>query len=70
MNFSAANIIAGVVFGTFGMASLSYGRKLERWKPQTIGILLMSYSWFVSNTALNWLIGASLVVLLWFHHDE
>jgi hypothetical protein len=52
------------------MGSLSYGRKLERWKPQVIGLMLMAYPYFVGNVWLVWLVGAGLLVTLWFHHDE
>lgn len=70
MNFSASNLIAGVVFGIFGWSAFSYGRRLVLWKPMAIGVVLMGYSYFVPNDWLVWLIGAGLLVLLWFHHDE
>ncbi|MFT3992194.1 MAG: hypothetical protein QM680_12370 [Luteolibacter sp.] len=70
MSFNPYNILAGLVFGTIGMASVSYGKKLDLWKPVVIGILLMGYPYFVENVWLMWGIGAGLLVLLWFHHDE
>lgn len=69
-HFNAYNILAGIIFGTIGMGSVSYGRKLELWKPQAIGWVLMAYSYLVSNVWLVWLIGVGLLVTLWFHHDE
>jgi hypothetical protein len=67
---SGYDILANIIFGTIGMGSLAYGRKLELWKPQVIGIILMVYSYFMPNPYLLWGIGVGLLVLLWFHHDE
>ena len=64
------NIIAGLIFGVIGMGALSYGRKLELWKPQVIGLVMMGYSYFFSNAWLLWLVGVGLLVTLWYHHDE
>lgn len=68
--FNVYNLLAGIIFGILGMGALSYGRKLELWKPQVIGLVLMGYSYFVSNVWLVWGIGVALLVTLWFHHDE
>ena len=69
-DFRASSLIAGVIFSIIGFTSFSYGRKLQLWKPIVIGLLLMTYSWFTPNLWLNWAVGLSLCVLLWFHHDE
>lgn len=69
-NFNAYNLLAGIVFGIIGMGSLSYGRKLELWKPQAIGLALMAYPYFFSNVWLTWIVGVVLVIILWYHHDE
>lgn len=68
--FDGYNILAGFIFGTIGWGALSYGRKLERWKPVTIGLALMIYPYFIFNRWLLWGIGTALLVTLWFHHDE
>ncbi|MFT4177000.1 MAG: hypothetical protein QM627_10130 [Luteolibacter sp.] len=70
MSFNPYNLLAGLVFGTIGLASVNYGRKLDLWKPVGIGLLLIAYPYFVSNVWLMWGIGVGLLVLLWFHHDE
>lgn len=69
-NFNFYNLLAGLVFGIIGMGSLSYGRKLELWQPQVIGLALMTYPYFISNGWLVWLVGVALVVMLWFYHYE
>ncbi len=68
--FDVWNIVAGVLFGIIGWAALSYGRKLQLWKPIVIGLALMSYPYFIYNRWLLWGIGTGLVVTLYFHHDE
>jgi hypothetical protein len=68
--FDGYNILAGFIFGTIGWGALRFGRQLERWKPITIGLALMIYPYFVYNKYLLWSIGALLLILLWFHHDE
>ena len=72
MNFSLDpyNILAGFIFGTIGWVALSYGRRLDLWQPKSIGVTLMVYPYFFSNAWLLWGIGVSLLVALWFYHDE
>ncbi|MBK1881481.1 hypothetical protein JIN85_03580 [Luteolibacter pohnpeiensis] len=69
-NFSTPNIIAGILFGIIGFVAFSYGKKMELWKPMSIGLALMGYSWLVPNIWANWIVGILLCVLLWFHHGE
>ena len=70
MDFSPYNLLAGFIFGTIGWGAFSYGRKLELWQPKSIGLGLMLYPYFIGNRYLLWGIGAGLLVLLWFYHDE
>ena len=70
MNFDPYNILAGIIFGTLGYGAFSYGRKLELWQPIAIGLSLMIYPYFFSNLWLVWGMGAGLLVLLCFYHDE
>ena len=69
MNLDPYPLLAGLIFGTIGWSSFSYGRKLELWKPKAIGVALMVYPYVLSQTWLVWGFGVALLVLLWFHHD-
>ncbi len=68
--FDAYNLLAGFIFGVIGYGVLMYGRKLQRWKPISIGLALMIYPYFVYNRWALWGVGIGLLVLLGFHHDE
>jgi hypothetical protein len=68
--FEPYNLLAGFVFGTIGWGAFRYGAKLELWKPRAIGVVLMGYPYLVYNRWLLWGIGAGLLIVLWFHHDE
>lgn len=63
-------IFAGVLFSVIGMGAFGYGRKLDLWKPKLIGGMLAIYPYFIYNKWAVWIVGISLTVLLWFHHDE
>ena len=69
MNFSAGSIFAGIVFGAIGFAVFIYGKKQVSFKPMLIGIALMAYPYFVSNTILLWGIGAALTFSLFIFRD-
>jgi hypothetical protein len=50
MNLDPYPLLAGLIFGTIGWGSFSYGRKLELWKPKAIGVALMVYPYVLSQT--------------------
>ncbi len=68
--FHPYNLLGGLVFSLIGFGAWRYGRSLDRWKPVAIGLALMIYPYFTRNPWLTWGIGTSLLILLWFHHDE
>jgi len=61
MNF--ANLFAGIVFGAIGFVLFIRGKKQALAKPMIIGIALMVYSYFITNTIWLWVIGISLTVV-------
>lgn len=63
---SPAILFAGLVFGVIGFAAFRYGRKSALPIPMTLGIALMVYPYFVSDTWLVYLIGVALTAAVWF----
>jgi hypothetical protein len=67
--FNWWNIIGGIFFGIIGMYAFGYGRKEKNWRPMVIGIVLMVYPYFVSNTILAFAIGISLTAALFLWRE-
>ncbi len=63
MDFSVSSIMAGFVFGTFGLYFMRLGKKDANIRQAVIGMLMLVYPYFVENPWLNWGIG---VVLFYF----
>jgi hypothetical protein len=69
MNFSAANLIGGVVFGSIGFVAFMYGKRMNLWKPMLLGIALMLYPYFVSDDKVMLVIGIFGSTALFFFRD-
>jgi hypothetical protein len=63
MNFSMGNLLAGLIFGGFGLFFFRLARKEGNPRLLAIGIALMAYPYFVENEYLCWGIGVGLTVL-------
>ena len=64
--FSAPNLLAGLLFGSIGFVGFIYGKRRSRLKPMMIGLLLMAYPYFVENTLALCGIGlAGTAALFW-----
>lgn len=66
MNFSAANLIGGFVFGSIGFVAFFYGKRMNLWKPMFLGIALMAYPYFISDDKIMIAIGICGSVALFF----
>jgi len=64
LNFSGANLFAGLLFGSIGFVAFVYGKKQAELKPLILGILLLAFPYFISNTTALYIVGAILTVLL------
>jgi hypothetical protein len=62
--FTASNLAANLLFSAIGFVAFVYGRKMSLLKPALIGVALMGYPWFVSDTWVMWCIGTALTVAL------
>ena len=67
--FNWANLISGLLFGSIGFMAFMYGKKEKSAKPLIIGIILMVYPYFVSNTFWSYVIGIVLTAALYFWKD-
>lgn len=66
---SYANLFAGILFGSVGLAAFIYGKKLASWKPMAIGAVLMVYPYFIEETWLLYVIGFALSALMFVWRD-
>ncbi|GGP28195.1 hypothetical protein GCM10010971_40140 [Silvimonas amylolytica] len=57
-----ANLFASVFFSIVGFTALRYGKKRGLRVPIVVGIALMIYPYFISQTWLLYLIGLALCV--------
>ena len=68
-NFSWPNIIGSMIFGIIGWYAFSHGRKEKAYKPLAIGLVLMVYPYFISNTFWMYVVGIVLTASLYFWRD-
>jgi hypothetical protein len=67
--FSVAKVMAWLIFGGIGFVAFFYGKKQQSFKPLVIGLILMVYPYFVSNTIGLYALGLGLCLLLYFWRD-
>jgi hypothetical protein len=58
-----ATLIAGLVFGIYGLYFLRLGRRLNHAPSIIIGIILMVFPYFIDRIAILWTVGVSLILL-------
>ncbi|MBU1042901.1 MAG: hypothetical protein KJ915_00690 [Candidatus Omnitrophica bacterium] len=68
-SFGQSNLFANLIFGSIGFVAFIYGKKMTLWRPMTIGICLMAYTYFCSGTLAVYLIGIVLTAMLYFWRD-
>ena len=68
-DFSAASIIAYLLFGIIGFAAFMYGKKQNKFKPLLIGIALMVYPYFIGGAWGLYGVGILLTVCLYFFRE-
>ena len=66
---NVSNLFAGLIFGSVGFVAFIYGKKQALIKPMIIGIILMAYPYFITNTIALWGIGTLLTVSLFIFRD-
>ncbi len=68
-SFTAASLVANVLFSSVGFVAMVYGKKMQAWKTMIIGITLMAYTYFVEGALLLFGIGLILTAALFFWRD-
>lgn len=63
---NSSQLLFGVLFGSIGLGYFIYGKKQKIVVPFIVGILLMTYSYFIENTMLLVSIGTFLTILPYF----
>lgn len=58
-----------ILFGVIGFAAFLYGKKATEWKPLVIGVVLMAYPYFVSETWILYSVGCALCLALFYFRD-
>ena len=66
---SPAELFGSLLFGIIGMAAAIYGMKSALWKPMLIGVILMTFPYFVSQIWLLYAIGCALCGALFVFRD-
>jgi hypothetical protein len=65
VQFDASSLVASIVVSGIGFVAFTYGRKQSRLPQMIIGLVLMGFPYFVSDTLLMAAIAATLLGLLW-----
>ena len=68
-NFTAAALVANLLFSSVGFVALVYGKRMHAWRPMLIGLALMAYTYFVDSALLLFAIGAVLTTALFLFRE-
>ncbi|OGX24734.1 MAG: hypothetical protein A2787_01900 [Omnitrophica WOR_2 bacterium RIFCSPHIGHO2_01_FULL_48_9] len=68
-SWSWANVIGNVLFSGIGFVAFWYGRKMKSLRSVILGLVLMIFPYFVSQTLTLYVIGAILCAVLYFWRE-
>ena len=66
---SPANLFAALLFGVIGLAAFLYGKKQAKIGPLVLGLLLMIYPYFISETWILYAIGVAMTGAIFFFRE-
>ena len=69
-SFSAVNILGNLLFSGIGYIAYSYGKKMDKTRVMIQGVVLMGYSYVVSDTVWMYVIGAALTAWTWSGRND
>jgi len=64
-----AALFGSLFFGVIGLVAFRYGKKSTLIVPMLLGLGLMIYPWFVSETWMLYVIGSALTGAVWFFRN-
>ena len=64
-----AALFGSLFFGVIGLVAFRYGNKSTLIVPMLLGLGLMIYPWFVSETWMLYVIGCALTGAVWFFRN-
>ena len=67
--FSWLNLMGCLIFNGIGLVAFTYGKKQGGFRPLIIGIALMIYPYFFTQTFWLYVIGVGLSVALYYWRD-
>lgn len=67
---TVANLLGMLIFGTIGFGAFLWGKRRTELPPLVLGLLLMTYPYFVTATWLMYSIGVALTVGLFVWKEE
>jgi len=62
-SMSTASLLWGMIFGAIGGGYMIFGHRQKNIMALACGLVMMLYTWFITNSWLIVLIGAILMVL-------
>ncbi len=65
----AANLIGGLIFSGIGFIAFVFGKKQGRPKTLILGLLLMAYPYFLTDTVVLYVVGIALTLCLFAFKD-
>ena len=65
-DFDLGKMVANMIFSGIGFVAFMYGKKNAFWRPMMIGMVLMSYPYFLSGTLVIYIVGIALTAALYF----
>ncbi|HCC21712.1 MAG TPA: hypothetical protein DEP88_10750 [Verrucomicrobiales bacterium] len=67
--FDPYDILAWVIFGSFGMVYVAYGKWKDLWQPKLLGFGLMFLPYFTPSGFWLWTVGVILLFAIFIARD-
>ena len=66
LDLNIYNLIGGTIFSGIGFVALVWAKKESEIRPGILGLALMVFPFFITQTVLLYLVGAALTAALFF----